>query len=93
METMDLEGQAIGSACLGSWLVVVAAKAEGEESPSFFEYTARIGRRLMLRLQLVPHYPRRLQHWLDQRISHVVQGQFWSTIWSLQVSRRISYFM
>ena len=59
----------------------------------FFEYTAWIGRRLMLRLQPVPHYPRRLLHLLDQRISHNVQGQFWSTIWSLRVSRRISYFM
>ena len=34
----------------------------GEEFPSFFEYIARNERRLMLRLQLVPHYPRRLPH-------------------------------
>ena len=76
---------------LGEWLWPLGQR--GEDSPSFFEYRARIGRRLMLRLQPVPHYPRRLPHWLDERISHVVQGQFWSTIWSLRVSWRVSYFM
>lgn len=47
----------------------------------------------MLHHQSVPYYPRRLQHWLTHRLSHVFMRHFWSTIWDLQVSRRISYFM
>ena len=42
----------------GKWLWLPGQR--GEESPSFFEYTARIGRRLMLCFQSVPHYPQRL---------------------------------
>ena len=59
---------------LGEWLWPPGWR--GEESPFFFEYTAQIGRRIMLCLQSVPHYLRRLQHWLTLRISHVVQGNF-----------------
>ena len=39
---------------LGEWLW--PPKQRGEEFSSFFEYIAQIGRRIMLRLQLVPHY-------------------------------------
>ncbi|MCO5558805.1 hypothetical protein L7F22_012392 [Adiantum nelumboides] len=63
------------------------------ESVSFFEYTARIGRDIMRRYHPVPHFPRRLQHRLSQGLSHTFMSHFWTCIWTLPSSRRISFFM
>ena len=58
---------------------------------SFFQYSVRIGRISQLRQQY--RQPTRLHTWLHQGLSHTYLQQFWSAVWALGISRRISYFI
>ncbi|MCO5596294.1 hypothetical protein L7F22_050355 [Adiantum nelumboides] len=76
---------------LGEWFWPSQQRL-GEEV-SFFEYSVPMGRDIMRRFHPVPHYPRRLQHWLTQGLSHTFMRHFWTCTWTLTTSRRISFFM
>lgn len=73
----------------GEWLWPTT---EADEEPvEFFQYTVRIGKLLHLRQQY--SMPTRMRAWLYGGLSHAFLSSFWSCIWSLRVSRRVSYFM
>lgn len=60
----------------------------GAPSVSFFEYSVRIGRHILLRQQR--SITTRIRAWLHGGLSHVFLSQFWAHIWSAtSVSRRM----
>lgn len=63
-----------------------------EDTPvSFFEYSARIGHRLLLRQLHTIHT--RMRSWLHVSLSHAFLTQFWQHTWPARISRGIMYFM
>ena len=66
--------------------------AEPDDRPvEFFQYSVHIGRLIHLRQQGT--IPTRLRAWLHGGLSHAFLSRFWTCIWSLRVSRRVSQFL